>query len=57
MALVKTDEVDKVTYTDEHHTIVIKKDEDYLDVHQITSMASGEAQSWQDIVNYLDTKL
>lgn len=54
--MMKTENNEEVIYTLGNTIITIKKDDDFLNIHQITSALEAQ-QTWQDIVNYLDTKL
>lgn len=57
MALTKTETDTEIVYQDTNHTITIKKDDTCLDVHQVTCATLTGDQTWQDLRDFLDTKV
>lgn len=57
MALTKTETATEIVYSDTDHTVTIKKDETCLDVHQVTCTTQTGGQTWQDLRDFLDTKV
>jgi hypothetical protein len=54
--MTKTETLTEVIYTSLTTSITIKKDDDYIDVHQITKESETD-QTWQELVNYLDSTI
>jgi ABC-type phosphate transport system substrate-binding protein len=58
----KTETATEIVYVGDGFTITVKKDSEFLDVHQRTNLNSifsngGSPQTWQELANYLDTKI
>lgn len=59
MAITAEDTGLELIYTDDvtGTVITIKKDDDNIDVHQVTPVEHAGGQTWQALKGYLDTKL
>lgn len=57
MALVKTETETEIKYEDGATCVIVKKDNDNLDVRQITPVGNTDGQTWQTVRDFLDEKL
>lgn len=58
MPITKTEDEAEIVYAcdDGTFTVTVKKDDNFIDVRQVTPVANAGGQTWQQIRDYLDSK-